>query len=370
MTINYTLFGARAPLTTFGDGRDVGQSNVGHLAHPSWPGSFTGGVDTTGNPVTGGSTVSFVDFTNGTQVGSSGTHITSPVKYRGCRFRFSANVGNQGDATSFQALLYANIGGLITFECCTFQPSTVNYPTELTGEEIDGTRSTYVEYGKAYQYALVGDGAYSTQVGGGLLVDRCDFWGFGNCFQLAGSTVANPHICQDSWFHHGGDPFVENTSGAQFHNDVWLCNDGNYRGAQFLRNRAEIWGNTNVLAWQGAGDYNDAVITGNVFGGDQETISLSASGTSARVSFTDNFFATRIGRSVGSGKPLRSWAVSDSNAGSTWRRNKFLVPSGNASGNYPGAKWGNTAQDGNYWHPADTDTNIRSGTVHSADYTG
>lgn len=348
----------------------AGPSTTGHAAHPSWPGSFTGGVDSSGPSISGGSTIQWVDYTNGVLVGSSGAHITSPVTFRGCRFQFSANVSDQGDATSFQALLFAAAGGLVTFEYCTFQPSVANYAARLTGDEVQGTASTWVSYGKSYQFAIVGDGAYGTQVAGGLLVDHCDLWGFGNAFQLSGSTVANPHIVRDSWFHHGGDPFVVNTSGSQFHNDCWLVNDGGYHGAQCLRNRMEIWGNTNVIAWQGTGAYNDSIITGNLFGGDQETVSLSASGTSARVTFTDNWFSTRIGRSVGTGKPLRSWAVSDSGSGSTWRRNKFIVAAGSASANYPGAGWGNTAQDGNYWHPGDLDSDIRSGTAHSSDYTG
>ena len=52
-----------------------------------------------------------------------------------------------------------------------------------------------------------------------------------------------------------------------------------------------------------------------------------------RITFTDNVFSTRIGRSVGSGRPLRSWAVSDSGAGSLWRRNTYLVAVGASAGN-------------------------------------
>lgn len=345
-------------------------ATTGHTNHPSWPGSFTGGTNNGEVTVTGGSTVNFADFKGGTLVGTSGVHITTPVVFNGCRFQFSANVSDQGDATSFHALLFANATGLITFNYCTFQPSVTNYPTRLTGEEVQGDASSWVSYGKSYQFALVGDGAYATQVAGGLVVDHCDFWGFGNAFQLAGSTVAKPHIVRDSIFHHGGDPFVVNNSGGQFHNDCWLVNNGGYQGAQCVNNAMEIWGNTNLLAWQGAGNYNDAIVTGNLFGGDQQSISLSASGTSQRITFTDNWYSTRIGRSVGDGTPLRSWAVSDSGSGSIWRRNKLLVGAGSLSANYPGAKWGNVAQNGNYWHPGDTDTTLRSGTVHASDYTG
>ncbi len=339
-----------------------GQSTTGYLNHPSWPGSFIGGVDTagTGHSVTG-ETVNFVDFRGGWAVGTSSVSASN-VTFNGCRFQFSANVSNQGDATAVLCLLF---GSNVTFNYCTFQPWTSNYPTELTGEEVSGNTSTYVEYGKSYQYAMVGDGGYNSHIGR-LTISNCDFWGFGNALQLAGSTVANPHVVQDSWFHHGGDPFVVNSSANQYHNDVWLVNDGNYYGAQFLRNRAEIWGNTNVIAWQGAGAYDDCQVVGNLIGGDQETVSLSASGTSARVTFTDNWFATRIGRSVGTGKPLRSWAVSDSGSGSTWRRNKWWIDSGEASSNYPGAKWGTPSKHGQYWWPSDTDSSYG----HATDYTG
>lgn len=333
----------------------------GHLADPSWPGSFTGGVNTTGFLAAGNTTYSYWDFRGGVDVGSVGTNANN-VTFRGCRFQFSANVSNQGNNSAAQCLLF---GDNVTFNYCTFQPFTSNYPTELTGAEVNGSPSTYVEYGKGYQFAMVGDGGFNTTIGD-LLIDHCDFWGFGNCFQLAGSTVAKPHIVQNSWFHHGADPFVENVTANQFHNDVWLVNNGGYHGAQCKNNIMEIWGNTNVLAWQGTGAYNNSVITGNRFGGSQQTISLSASGTSTGITFTDNVFSTRIGRSVGSGTPLRSWAVSDSGTGSLWRRNTWMVDPAASTGNYPGANWGSPSWNGLYWHPGDTD----SGSGHASDYTG
>lgn len=336
-------------------------ATFGHLADPSWPGSFTGGTNTSGFTATSGNTYSYWDFQGGVDVGTTSVHASN-VTFRGCRFQFSANVSNQGNNSAAQCLLF---GSNVTFQYCTFQPSTANYPAELTGEEVSGNTATYVEYGKGYQYAIVGDGGFNTTITD-LLIDGCDFWGFGNALQLAGSTVTHPHIVQNSWFHHGADPFVVNQTANQFHNDCWLVNDGGYHGAQCLNNVMEIWGNTNVLAWQGAGAYNDAVITGNRFSGDQETISLSASGTSVRVTFTDNVFSTRIGRAVGSGKPLRSWAVSDSGTGSLWRRNTWLVDAGASTGNYPGADWGNPSWNGQYWWPSDTD----SGSGHASDYTG
>lgn len=336
-------------------------AQYGYLADPSWPGSFTGGTNTLGLTATTGQTFSYWDFQGGVDIGTVGTAANN-VTFRGCRFQFSANVGNQGDASSAQALLF---GDNVTFNYCTFQPSVANYPTPLTGEEIQANRATYVEYGKAYQYAINGGGGFNTHCTD-LLVDHCEFWGFGNALELSTSSLAHPQIVRNSWFHHGGDPFVENATGAQFHNDCWLVNNGGYHGAQCVNNKMEIWGNTNLLAWQGTGAYNDSTITGNRFSGDQQSISLSASGTSARITFTDNVFSTRIGRSVGSGTPLRSWAVSDSGTGSLWRRNTWAVAASESTGNYPGAKWGNPAWDGQYWYPSDTD----SGSGHATDYTG
>lgn len=339
----------------------VVSSGFGHLADPSWPGSFTGGTHAGTFTATTGNTYSYRDFQGGVDVGTQST-VANNVTFRGCRFQFSANVSNQGDASSAQALLY---GDNITFDYCTFQPSVANYPTELTGPEIQADRSTWVEYGKSYQYAINGGGGFNTH-NQDLLIDHCDFWGFGNALELSTSTVAHPHIVRNSWFHHGGDPFVENTTGTQFHNDCWLVNNGNYFGAVCENNIMEIWGNTNLLAWQGAGSYDDAVITGNRFSGDQQSISLSASGTSVRITFTDNTFSTRIGRAVGSGTPLRGWAVSDSGTGSLWRRNTWLVDPSASTGNYPGANWGSPSWNGLYWWPTDND----SGSGHASDYTG
>jgi len=326
-----------------------GPSNTGYSNHPSWPGSFTGGTSGWIRATTG-QTFNFVDFTEGVDVGSPSVAANN-VTFNGCRFRFSANVSDQGNNGAALCLLF---GDNVTFNYCTFQPDTSNYPTRLTGEEIEADPSTWVSYGKGYQYALNGGGGFNSYVTN-LLVDHCDFWGFGNALELAGSTVANPHIVRYSWFHHGADPFVVNQTANQFHNDCWLVNDGNYHGAQCLYNTMEIWGNTNCLAWQGAGAYNDSTIVGNLFGGDQETISLSASGSSQRITFTDNLFSTRIGRAVGSGRPLRSWAVSDDGAGSLWARNRYLVGADESPSNYPGAKWGDPADNGLYWWPGDND---------------
>jgi len=336
-------------------------TGYGHLADPQWPGSFTGGVSGW-TRATSNRTYSYVDFTGGVDVGSP-SGLVNNVTFRGCRFQYSANVSNQGNNSSAQVLLF---GDNVKFEYCTFQPSVANYPVELTGEEIRGNRSTYVEYGKGYQYAINGGGGYNTRIGN-LLIDHCDFWGFGNALELSGSTVSKPHIVRNSWFHHGADPFVENTTSNQFHNDCWLVNSGNYHGAQCVNNVMEIWGNTNLLAWQGTGAYNDSLITGNQFSGDQQSISISASGTSSRVTFTDNVFSTRIGRSVGSGKPLRGWSVTDSGTGSMWRRNKWKVASNAAVSNYPNANWGSPSWNDKYWWPGDTDS---SGSNHTTDYTG
>jgi hypothetical protein len=333
----------------------------GYAADPLWPGSFTGGVNTTGFTATTGNTYSYWDFQGGVDVGTQSTSANN-VTFRGCRFQFSANVSNQGNNSAAQCLLY---GDNITFDYCTFQPFVSNYPTELTGAEINGSPSTYVEYGKGYQYGIVGGGGFNTHIDD-LLIDHCDFWGFGNAVELAGSTVTTPHIIKRSWFHHGADPFGENATANNFHNDCWLVNNGGYHGAQCMDNVMEIWGNTNLLAWQGAGAYDDAVITGNRFSGDQQSISLSASGTSVRITFTDNTFSTRIGRATGSGTPLRGWAVSDSGTGSLWRRNRWMVAPSASTGNYPGANWGNPAWDGLYWWPTDND----SGSGHATDYTG
>lgn len=338
-------------------------SGYGYSAHPQWAGTFSGGTFTGTVRATSNTTYMFCDFKGGVDVGQP-TALVNNVKFIGCRFQYSANVSNQGNNSSAQVLLF---GDNVTFDFCTFQPSVANYPTELTGEEVKGNTSTYVEYGKGYQYAINGGGGYNTKIGN-LLVDHCDFWGFGNALELSGSTVLKPHIIRNSWFHHGADPFVVNTTSNQFHNDCWLVNDGNYHGARCENNVMEIWGNTNLLAWQGTGAYNNSTITGNRFSGDQQSISLSASGTSQKITFTDNVFSTRIGRSVGDGKPLRGWSVSDSGVtgGSLWRRNKWRTASNAAVSNYPNANWGSPTWNDKYWWPGDTDT---SGSTHTTDYT-
>lgn len=367
---------ALAILTGGGGASTVpGPTNTGHLAAPGWPGSFTGGTFTNGYPnhfiAASNTTYFYCDFRNEAWVGtpSWSTNITATnVKFVGCRFAQSGSGTGFADNSAALMLLY---GDGVTFDYCTFQPSPTFYPTPFTTQdEVPGSPATFVEYAKGYQYAMRGSGGSFTHVGA-LTIDHCNFWGFGNGLDLTASTVAKPHIVRNSWFHHGADPFVLNTTSTQYHNDCWLVDNGNYMGAQSINNVMEIWGNTNCLAWQGSGQFNDAQIIGNVFGGDQQTISLSATGTSQRITFTDNIFSTRIGRSVGSGAPLRGWAVSDSGTGSMWRRNKFEIPGGAAAGNYPGGYWGAPAADNMFWWPGDSDSMITSGAAaHATDYTG
>lgn len=348
----------------------TGGAGYGHLAAPGWPGSFTGGTFTQGYPnhfvAQSNTTYYYCDFRNDTWVGtpSWSTNITATnVRFVGCRFAQSANVPNNGDNSLALVHLYADG---VTFDYCTFQPDPTVYPTVPAGVETAGNPSTFVEYGKGYQYGIRGSGGSYTHVGA-LNVNHCEFWGFGNCgLDLTNSTVAKPHVVTNSWFHHSADPFTDNNTATQFHNDVWLVDNGNYYGAQCLNNVMEIWGNTNLIAFQGSGSFDDAVIVGNRFSGCQESIALSATGSSVRITFTDNVFSTRIGRSVGTGKPLRSWAVTDSGTGSTWRRNTYLVDPGASIGNYPGMNWGSPSWNGQYWWPGDTD----STGGHATDYTG
>lgn len=352
------------------DGRVVGPANTGHTAHPSWPGTFTGGTFNGGEPGSN-TTIMFADFTGTVDVGGFQAPIgsgASNVVFEGCRFQFSANVDDvTGDATSVLVRLFAD--GPVTFRYCTFQPSVANYPTRLTGEEIQANPATWVSYGKSYQYAIAANNGWNSRAKA-VTVEHCDFWGFGNAVDLLDSTVATPHIVRYSWFHHGGDPWQTAQPSSAFHNDCWLVNQGNYFGAVCEYNRMEIWGNTNCLAWQG-GPFNDCVVRGNVFGGDNETVHMAS--ISTRLQFTDNFFASRIGRGAvaGSSKPNRDWNVTDSGTGSFWRRNKFLIGVDEAPANFPAAKWGAPSNDGLYWHPADTDLTVRTvGGGHAADYTG
>lgn len=290
-------------------------SNTGYQAWPGYTGSLTNYTGAMPIPSSAsGTTYQGLKFTGAT-IGTSGS-APSNVTFRGCLFEVTApndwNVQDYGTGT--------------TFEYCTFRPSAVSAPP--------------VSLSQSYQYGI-------NHVGSKLTARYCEFWGFGNAFQLGTSSQTNPVLIEHCYIHDAADQ-----AGSTYHHDGVLSNNGG-SGIQYVtihHNTIVSGGNTNGIALQYDGSYYSNIgVTHNLLGGWGYTVNIGGAATgNTNVTFTDNTLTTLIQPVFGE---LYGWA---DGSGNLWRRNKWLVPSG--------AAYGNPADSGKYWWP--------DGTRNATDYTG
>ena len=279
------------------------QTNTGYRHAPGCTGPLT---PWSGGTIQSGMTYSCIDFAPGLSVGAMSAPVQN-VTFRGCRFHGVA-VGNA------LVVLY---GDNISFDYCSFEPGATAPPCA---------------YEQSYQYGLAGNGGYYSVIEQ-LTVTHCDFWGFGNAIDTQGSTRAKPHVFRDNWIHDASAD-----GGGMYHTDGIGAESGVGTGSYVVidHNTIESQGNTNGIAYQ-AGHYDHFTMTRNLFGGFGYTVALLGGATDT--TFTDNTFSTRLAVDWGPLYGSDFWTTS----GSTWRRNRWKVPSG--------AAWGNPAHDGWFWVP-------------------
>lgn len=321
-----SVFQGRGPVSPPQDGGDDGgdqtpsarpdATNTGYTNAAGYPGSLTTGPTTFESDTT----YSFMEFTDGTFIGSTGTPVSN-VTFFGCRFVATGDIN------------VALFGDNITFSYCSFEPGGVSAPP--------------VSYAQGYQYGISADGSYNSSVEK-LTVENCDIWGFGNGIDVAGSTQAKPQVYRNNWIH---DPRAD--GGIDHTDGLGNMNSANSSYVVIDNNVIEGVGNTNALAFQG-GTHDHFTITNNLFGGYGYTLSIYDTGTN--ITFTDNVFSTRYECGFG---PLREdWTTY---SGLVWARNKWMVPAG--------AAWGNPAHDGKFWLPfSGSLSGDDSLTVSDADY--
>ena len=248
--------------------------------------------------------------------------------------------------------------GAMTFQYCTLRPTGLTLPSQLTqaggykyGVPCDGTQGS--------------PGTWNSFCAGALRFENCDFWGFSNATQIQGSTVTAPLTYDTCWVHDARP----NTDGLD-HTDGLGCPAGGTAAYVTITNcTVESIGDTQGLAFQntpGPSSWDHFTVTGNLFGGWGNTISIIG-GTAAspnggtNITFTGNTFSTRLTCQL---TPLYSTLMAPSSNGNLWRNNKWHVPAG--------AAWGNPAHDGYYWLPVGSNIIGTDDTPFSSltDYTG
>ena len=286
-------------------------SNTGYAAEPNYPGSLADGSTTS---IVSGGTYSYLNFPAGAYVGGPGNFLSN-VTFIGCRFASNA----VDDAAS------AVYGDNITYDYCTFEPSTVPM-----GSEPTSYTATKIAHDSGYQYAIdqrAGSGA--------LTVDHCDFWGFAEAIQFGFSTQAKPVTIRRSFFHN------ERDDGGADHTDGILENYGNLSYVTIDNITVVGSGNTNAVGLQGDG-YDHCSLINSYLAGYDYTVHFGNT-TSTNMTLTDNTFGTEF-------QPWWNPLVGpnpfeQSGKGNYWQRNKIHV--------VPGTTWMDAASDGKFYWPSD-----------------
>jgi hypothetical protein len=302
-----------------------GQSGnpVGFAAAPRYPGqltahSGTGLVSgTAGNPTV----YSFLDFIGGTHFTDSINH----VKFVGCRFQSNvvSNYNAQVDGATDISFFYCSFTPLATVYT---SPPGAAWPsagaglqttTQLAGVNcIAGT--------SGYQYGL------NLMAGGPVVVDSCDFWGFGNGGPLFYSTTSQITV-NNCWIHDACD-----ASPLGYHVDGTGYVNGTVQPHNVTVSNCTIAsiGNTQGIAFQGGSGVNsyvNIVMMGNYLSGFGYTVNPCedwAKSNNVNLVFTNNTFGTDLpwiyGPIYGNAKPTYSKPAS----GNVWSGNRLVVRAG------------------------------------------
>jgi hypothetical protein len=177
-------------------------TNTGYLRAPGYPGSLT---TWPGGSFVANTTYSFYDFIDVDAI------VVANVTFIGCRFQ-------SNDMDGPNVWVQFTGAGTATFSYCTIcpkvalvtAPPNAAWPSAGAGVRIAGGDVTayMIQGSKSYQYGI-------RCVDGGLAVNNCDIWGFGNAIDLhdtQGTTIL------DTWIHDASHE-VNGGSSGNYHQD-------------------------------------------------------------------------------------------------------------------------------------------------------
>jgi len=285
-------------------------TNTGYLHAPGYPGSLT---TWGGGSLTAGATYSFIDFTTAGDVLVNVANVT----FIGCRFQ-----QNWTDGWAIKVNVNAALAA--TFKFCTIRPHfsvtipNAAWPSAGTGVDVDGSTGGGYEpymiaYADSYQYGIL-------QTNGGILVEDCDIWGFGNSIVLFGTHQKTIRRC---WIH---DASEEGSGSTMYHQDGPGHLDGSGCSNVLIEDcTIASLGNTNGIAFQ-AGTYNNIIVRRNFLAGFGYTVDMCHNTAgNTNLTFQDNTIATDVSWHFG---PIYTNFTNFSAASNLWRGNKLRVLAG------------------------------------------
>ncbi|WP_146104019.1 hypothetical protein [Nonomuraea solani] len=229
----------------------------------------------------------------------------------------------------------------VKFLYSTFKPSSYAMPPGN-----DGTvSSSHTEPGTPFDdsWQLV-----TTMKEAVAVMDHNDIWGNAGMIMVTGFPD-RPSTWTNNYIHDMAD-----TSHDVYHHDgIGPQSDGDGGNMIVRHNTLASLGNTNGLALQGTGVYQNVSVTDNYISGWGYALSIGTINNAKNITVTGNVFSAELDQLYGF---LYGGIWGGTARGSTWRNNLLQARAGDGNPGY------STADHGKYLWPA--------GTTHTTDYTG
>ncbi|MFD1933120.1 MULTISPECIES: hypothetical protein [Nonomuraea] len=230
----------------------------------------------------------------------------------------------------------------IKFLYSTFKPSSYSRPPGNNGTVSSAHSKPGTPFKKSWQYATTMKEAVA-------VMDHNDIWGNAG-MQMVTGFPGRPSTWTNNYIHDMAD-----TARDVYHHDgIGPQSEGDGGPMTVHHNTLASVGNTNALALQGNGMYQNIKFTNNYVSGWGYAVSIGVTNNARNITVTDNVFSAELEQLYGF---LYGNFWSGSSRGSTWRRNLIQARPGDGNSNY------SAADHGKYLWPTGSET-------HTTDYKG
>lgn len=309
-------------------------ANAGDLGLAAYPGKlsdYARGMSST-KAITvsypDNSVVSFVHFL-GSKIYIQGDNLT----FVGCLFEGT-------DPNDNLVQIYA--ANSIAFRYSTFKPAAYAMPPGNDGTVSSAHGGSGTPFNRSWQLVTTMGEAVA-------LMDHNDIWGNAGLEMVTGFP-GRPSVWTNNYIHDAADT----THNVYHHDGIGPQSEGDGGPMIIDHNTIASLGNTNALALQGDGHYDQIAFTNNYVSGYGYALSFGVRNNATNLTVTGNVFSAELRELWG---PLYGPFWGGLQQGSVWRNNLFQARAGDGNLSYA------PSDNGRYWWPTDAQS-------HSEDYTG
>ncbi|MDM0078127.1 hypothetical protein QTH90_27215 [Variovorax sp. J2P1-59] len=228
----------------------------------------------------------------------------------------------------------------VAFRYSTFKPSFYVTPPGNDGTVSSSRSPPGTPFDKSWQLATTMRTAVA-------VMDHNDIWGNAG-MEIVTGYPGRPSVWTNNYIHDASD-----TANDVYHHDgIGPQSEGDGGPMLIDHNTLASIGNTNGLALQGSGVYDNIAFTNNYVSGYGYAISIGVVDNATNITFSGNVFSAELRQLYG---PLYGNFWGGSARGSLWRNNFYQVRAGDDNKSY------SPADNRRYWWPTD---NIS----HAVDY--